>query len=151
MLALLTPFAWGQKYSMTFVCPGAKQNDSVLYIGQHYRDGFITLDSASVDKDNTYTFSGRRKWSTGIYALYGKEAKKSMMDFTIDGSQKFSIRLTPTNEVADPQKDIVGSPANQAMYTYINKENWARKQARDIDKRKKSGDVKVKEEAERDM
>ena len=151
MLALLTPFAWGQKYSMTFVCPGAKQNDSVLYIGQHYRDGFITLDSAKVDKDNTYTFSGRRKWSTGIYALYGKEAKKSMLDFTIDGSQKFSIHLTPTNEVADPQKDIVGSPANQAMYTYINKENWARKQARDIDKRKKSGDVKVKEEAERDM
>lgn len=150
LLLLLTP-VFGQKYKMTFVVPKDKQNDSVLYMGQHYRDGFITMDSATVGKDDSYTFSGRRKWETGIYALYGKEAKKSLLDFTIDGSQSFTIRLTPSWEVADPQKDIVGSAANQAMFTYINRDKQARKQAKDIEQRKKSIDAKVKEEAEQDM
>ena len=59
MLALLTPFAWGQKYSMTFVCPGAKQKDSPLNIGQHSREGFNTRERAREEKDNTNMYSGR--------------------------------------------------------------------------------------------
>ena len=77
LLALLTPLAWGQKYSITFVFPNTEKHDSVMYIGQHFRDGFITMDSARGDNNGNYTFSGRRKWDTGIYALYGKEAKDS--------------------------------------------------------------------------
>ncbi|MBR3725306.1 MAG: DUF5106 domain-containing protein [Bacteroidales bacterium] len=122
-----------------------------MYIGQHFRDGFITMDSARGDNNGNYTFSGRRKWDTGIYALYGKEGKKSLLDFTIDGSQKFTIRLSPSNEVADPQKDIVGSPANQIMFSFLKREDQAKKQAREIDKKKKSGDAKVKDEAEKEM
>lgn len=151
LLALLTPLAWGQKYSITFVFPNTEKHDSVMYIGQHFRDGFVTLDSARGDNNGNYTFIGRRKWDTGIYALYGKEAKKSLLDFTIDGSQKFSIRLSPSNEVADPQKDIVGSPANQIMFSFLKREDQAKKQAREIDKKKKSGDAKVKDEAEKEM
>ena len=151
LLAFLTPLAWGQKYSITFVFPNTEKHDSVMYIGQHFRDGFVTLDSARGDNNGNYTFSGRRKWDTGIYALYGKEAKKSLLDFTIDGSQKFTIRLSPSNEVADPQKDIVGSPANQIMFSFLKREDQAKKQAREIDKKKKSGDAKVKDEAEKEI
>ena len=86
-----------------------------------------------------------------MYALYGKEDKKARLDFTIDGSQKFEFHLTPSNEVTDPQKDIIGSAANQAMYTFINRENEAKKQARDINQRKKSDDAKVKDEADKEM
>ncbi len=151
LLALLTPLAWGQKYSITFVFPNTEKHDSVMYIGQHFRDGFVTLDSARGDNNGNYTFSGRRKWDTGIYALYGKEAKKSLLDFTIDGSQKFTVRLSPSNEVADPQKDIVGSPANQTMFSFLKREDQAKKQAREIEKKKKSGDAKVKDKAEKEM
>ncbi len=148
---MIAPVAQGQKYNMKFVIPNAKQYDSVLYLGQHYRDDFITLDSAKLNKDHSYTFTGRRKWGTGIYALYAKDAKKSYLDFTIDGSQKFTINLTPSWQIENPQTDIVGSPANQAMFTFTNRESQARKQARDIEKRLKSPDVKVKKEAEHDM
>ncbi len=151
LLALLTPAVWGQRYKMVFVMPPSGTRDSVMYIGQHYRDGFVKMDSASLDKEGTYTFSGRHRWDRGIYALIGQDGKKGVMDFTIDGSQTFTFTLNAQGGVTDPQKDIVGSPANQAMYTYINRDSQARKQAKDIDRRKKSGDATVKAEAEREM
>ena len=161
IIALLTwaflPLANAQKYEMTFVIPKEGQPDSILYIGQHYRDHFVVLDSAIVrqrtsrgEKDS-YTFAGKYKWETGIYALLTREAKKSIIDFTIDGSQRFTIYLTPSHEVKDPVRDIVGSPANQVMFTYSNKLEEAKRRVRDIDQRKKSADAKVKEEAENDM
>ena len=145
------PLANAQKYEMKFVTPKDGQHDSMLYIGQHYRDHFIILDSTRIDKNDAYIFAGKRKWETGIYALLQKDAKKSIIDFTIDGSQRFTINLTASNEVADPQKDIVGSVANQMMFTYINRRDEAMKRVRDIERRKKSTDAKVKEEAENDM
>ena len=152
LLALiLPPLTYAQKYEMSFVMPQEGVHDSMLYIGQHYRDQFRVLDSARLDKKGTYTFAGNRKWETGIYALLQKDAKKSLIDFTIDGSQRFTIRLTEANEVANPKKDIVGSPANQAMHSYLNKLQEATKKAREIDQRKKSADPKIKQEAEEEM
>ena len=158
LLALVSiPFANAQKYEMTFVIPKEGQPDSVLYIGQHFRDQFIVMDSAKVSCRNSkgvldsYRFTGNHKWETGIYALFQREAKKSIIDFTIDGSQRFTIYLTAQYEVIDPQRHIVGSAANQVMFTCINKENEAKRRVRDIDQRKKSTDIKVKEEAEQDM
>lgn len=151
LIALLIPAVWGQKYKMTFVVPKAGPKDTMMYIGQHYRDEFVILDSTRAAEGDTYVFSGRHKWEKGIYALIGQDRKKGLMDFTIDGSQVFMFNLTPGVEMANPQKDIVGSAANQAMYTYINRINQARKQVRDIEQRKKSPDAKVKAEAEHDM
>ncbi len=159
VIALLTwalaPMASAQKYEMTFVIPQGGEKDSVLYIGQHYRDQFKILDSTRVKKnakgDDSYTFAGKRKWETGIYALLAKDAKKSIIDFTIDGSQRFTINMSAAKEVVDPMKDVVGSTANQVMFVYNNKLEEAKGRVRDIEKRKKSTDVKVKEEAENDM
>ena len=152
LLALiLSPLTYAQKYEMSFVMPQEGVHDSMLYIGQYYRDQFRVMDSARLDKKGSYTFTGNRKWETGIYALLQKDAKKSLIDFTIDGSQRFTIRLTASNEVANPKKDIVGSPANQAMHSYLNKLQEATKRAREIDQRKKSSDPKVKQEAEEEM
>ena len=151
LLALaLVPAASAQRYEMTFVVPKGGERDSVLYIGQHYRDQFRILDSARVGKRNgvdAYTFSGRRKWETGIYALLQRDAKKAITDFTIDGSQRFTLHLTPSGEVTD----IVGSPANEVMTAYTNKLEEAKRRVRDIEQRRKSADTKVKEEAEKDM
>jgi len=150
LVAAIAPCSMAQRYEMKFVFPQGETRDSMLYLGQHYRDGFVTLDSATVGKGNTYTFQGKRSWPTGVYALFGKEAKNALLDFTIDGSQKFTLRLNAQNGVTDPQKDITGSAANQAMFAFNNHEEQARKQARDINQRKKSNDVKVKEEADKE-
>jgi len=149
VLFSLMPILHAQKYDMSFQLPAA--TDSVLYLGQHYRDQFITLDSAVRGKDNTYRFVGKRKFETGMYAIYTQEAKKALMDFTIDGSQRFSIRANASYEVNDPKTDISGSPANQSMYSYINHFNQGRKKAKEIEQRKKSSDPQVKAQADKDM
>lgn len=148
-LISLLPILHAQRYEMTFRLPGA--SDSLLYLGQHYRDRFVALDSAAPSKDHTYRFAGKGKFETGMYALYNKEAQKALFEFTIDGSQRFSIRANTAFEVANPKADISGSPANQAMHTYINRFNQARKQARDLEQLKKSADAQIKSKAEKDI
>lgn len=145
----MIPALMAQKYEITFTFPGV--SDSVLFIGQHYRDGFIDIDSTSRSSNGTYTFQGKRKFETGIYVVYQRNAQKGLLDFTIDGSQRFSMKATADNHIANPATDIIGSPANQAIYAYINKVNSAKQQVKDIDQRKKSSDAKVRAQAEKDM
>lgn len=149
ILVSLLQVLHAQRYEMSFQLPGA--TDSILYLGQHYRDQFITLDSAVVGKENTYRFAGKHKFETGMYALYQKEAKKALLEFTIDGSQRFSIRTNSDFEVLDPKTDISGSAANQAMHTYINRFNQARKRSKELEQLKKSSDPQLKENAEKEM
>lgn len=147
---------FAQKYDMRFLLP--KVGDSVLYIAQHYRDQLVILDSCVLGNGkanlfktngdpNTYVFSGKRNWETGIYAIVGQDRKKSMFDFTIDGSQRFTLEFSPSFELVK----AVGSPANEAMYTYIAKIDIAKHRVREIEAKKKSSDPKVKAEAEKDM
>ncbi len=149
ILFSLVPLLHAQKYEMTFQLPAA--SDSILYLGQHYRDRFTPLDSAVRGPDNTYRFAGKRKFETGMYALFNKEAKKALFEFTIDGSQRFSVRTDSAFSVHNPKTDISGSHAMQQMYTYINRINQAKKQAKEIEQRKKSSEPKVKAQANEDM
>lgn len=149
LLAAALP-SMAQKYEICFVQQSCGTNDTLYYLGRHHRDHLQPLDSA-VMRDGTLLFKGSRKWKTGIYTLYRAGNKKSPFDFTIDGSQRFTIQVDDKWQVADPAKHISGSPANQAMFTYLNKFNQAKVQARDIDKRKKSSDPQAKAAAEKEM
>ena len=147
-LLLLLAGAQAQKYEIKFILPDDSYADSLFYIGQHYRDNLTPIDSARV-VGNCVTFKGKKNWETGIYALYPKGQKKQMMDFTIDGSSRFTIRMDRPGHVADPRRDISGSPANSAMIAFQNHFNEARQRSRDIDKRLKTPDTKAAAEQER--
>ena len=73
------------------------------------------------------------------------------MDFTIDGSCRFTIRINSDWGVTDPQHDISGSPANQVMYTYINRVAEAKRRVKDIEQRKRSSVPATREAAEKEM
>ena len=156
LLATLFLPCQAQKYKMRFDIPDATAD--TLYIGYHYREQALIVDSA-IRQDKTvgstrygvYTFMGNKPWETGMYTLFERGAKKTMMDFTIDGSQQFTIVTTPTYGVANPEKDIKGAEANKVMFLYNNRIAEARKQARDIDERKKSTDPEVRKKAEKEM
>ena len=156
LLATLLLPCQAQKYKMRFDIPDATAD--TLYIGYHYREQALIVDSA-IRQDKTvgstrygvYTFMGNKPWETGMYTLFERGAKKTMMDFTIDGSQQFTIVTTPTYGVANPEKDIKGSEANKVMFQYNNRIAEARKQAREIDERKKSTDPGVRKKAEKEM
>ena len=146
----LLPFlAPAQKYEMRFDLP--KHDTGTYYIGYHYRDELVPLDSTVVNAkgslDRVAVFKGNRKWETGIYALYRKGDKKPITDFTIDGSQRFFIPLGPSDEVLTNR--ITGSEANKVMFTYKEKMKEAGARARDIEKRKK--DPASKAEAEKEL
>lgn len=146
---LLSPEAWGQKYEITFKIP--KHQAGTYYIGQHYRDELVAMDSTELKPGTsvpeTIVFKGNRKWATGIYALYRSGDKKPVTDFTIDGSQRFTIPLAPTSDVMTDK--ITGSEANKAMFVYKDKLREANERSRDIEKRKK--DPATKAQAEKEM
>lgn len=135
--------AGAQQYSITFKLDGCK--DSVLYIARHYRDAFEMVDSA-VLKQGAYTFTGSKALNRGVYALVRQGREKSIGDFVIDGSQRFTI-TADENMTASTVK-VKGSESNQQMFTYIATVQDAKKQMNDIRERKKNADTKVAAEAE---
>ena len=142
----LAPDTAAQKYEMIFEVP--KHDTGTYYIGYHYRDELVALDSTVLNagsaSTHTLVFKGNRKWQTGIYALYGRGDQKPITDFTIDGSQRFTLPLNVSDEVV--VDGIKGSEANKVMFTYHNKLNEARNRARDIEKRKKDPSTRVQAE-----
>ena len=150
-LVLLAPAARGQKYEMRFEMP--KHQPGMYYIGYHYRDELVPLDSVQSVPGNSSSaevvaiFKGNRKWETGIYVLYRQGDKKPVTDFTIDGSQRFTIHLSPSDDVITDM--IKGSEANKAMFLYKDKLREANNRSREIEKMKK--DPATKAQAEKDM
>ena len=151
LLVSLAPQARAQKYEMRFEMP--KHQPGMYYIGYHYRDELVPLDSVqaipgrSSSAEVVALFKGNRKWETGIYTLWKKGGKKPITDFTIDGSQRFTLSLSPAEEVLPEW--VTGSEANKVMFTYDQKLREAKGRAREIDKRKK--DPTTKAQAEKEM
>ncbi|MBQ0015401.1 MAG: DUF5106 domain-containing protein [Bacteroidales bacterium] len=151
ILTTLTSLA--QNYEITFNVN--KPLEETLYIGQHFRDDFVIVDSAKAQKPGVYVFKGKRQWTPGIYSLIhygsGKEAskKKSYTDFTIDGSFKFTINCDSSFNAA--KMKVKGCKANELMYAYIARNAEARNQAREIQKRQKSEDTNIRNKATQEM
>ena len=145
-LLLIPMMLQAQSYEITIKLD--KPTDDILYIGQHFRDEIILLDSTK-RQGNKYIFKGKRNWDTGIYALIHQDKKKTISDFTIDGKQKFSLSFDSTLKAEGVS--VKGCPANTAMFAFLARNNKARAQASEINLRKKSSDPSVKAQAEKDL
>ena len=115
--------ASGQQYSFTFKLEG--RTDTMMYIGQYYRDAVTLVDSAK-SKNGTYVFKGNRKWERGMYALVGQDGKKAVSDFCIDGSLKFSISGDAKLKASTVK--VKGCQVNSQMYEYLAVEEAAKKE-----------------------
>ena len=95
ILIILTILSLGtaasaQKYSFTFKTD--KATDSVMYLGQHFRDKLIILDTAKVEK-GVVRFDGTRQWKRGVYVLIDQTKNKGVLDFMVDDSQIMTFTL----------------------------------------------------------
>lgn len=145
ILLLAAAFGAGaQSYSFTFNLEGME--DSMLYIGRHYRDAVTLMDSARRAANGSYTFRGKQKWERGIYALVRQDRTKQVGDFAIDGSLKFTIsgdsKLTPSTVT------VKGCLSNQQMFSYMTTVQAARREAEEIRARKKDPATKAQAEAD---
>ena len=113
-----------QGYKLTFT--SSSLADGKIYLGQHFRDEFKVLDSATA-ANGTLVFSGKKKIDTGIYVLL-KDKKTQMFDFVIDDSRTFTIAFDENYSNAGMK--VTGSKANTLMYQYLAKLDWAREQSK---------------------
>ena len=124
--------AAAQQYSFTFQPAGLE--DTMLYIGRHYRDEVQLLDSTR-PATKGYLFAGKRTWQRGVYALVRQDRKTVLTDFLIDDSRVFT--LSGDNKMSATSVKVKGSKANIAMFDYMATQQRAVKEA---DSLKKAGD-----------
>ena len=140
---LLPALASAQNYNIEFTSPSIEMQQ--YYIGQHFRDTFILIDSVQAQKGKV-VFSGKKKLDTGVYTLLDKE-KKKIFDFMVDDSRKFSIAFDENHSNAGMK--VTGSKANTLMFQYMAKLDWANEQGKAINEKKK--DPAQKDAASKEM
>ena len=143
MSATAAAAAGGNAYSITVKV--ANPTDSVLYLGQHFRDEVRLLDSARLN-GGAYTFSGNRKWQRGIYALVRQDRKKTLADICIDGTQRFSISGDENLKAGSVK--VKGCPVNEQMFKYIATIEDGRRQLNELREKQKDPATKAKAEAD---
>lgn len=131
ILIILTILSLGtaasaQKYSFTFKTD--KATDSVMYLGQHFRDKLIILDTAKVEK-GVVRFDGTRQWKRGVYVLIDQTKNKGVLDFMIDDSQTITFTLKGNST------KVKGSESNQKMFDFLAYEESARAKAKELEER----------------
>lgn len=119
VLYCCTSFA--QQYSFLIQPKGLE--DTVLYVGRHYRDEVQLLDSTARSKKG-YRFEGRRTWERGVYAVVRQDRKTVLTDFLVDDSRSFTLAGNAKMEAASVK--VKGSAANRLMFEYMAKQQWAR-------------------------
>ena len=70
-------------------------NDSSIYLGYHYGDGFFILDTTQLDANGKAEFSGNKTLPGGIYFLLFPQGQ--YFDFLIDKDQNFAIKTDTAN------------------------------------------------------
>jgi len=132
-------------YDITF--KSGALTDAQYYIGQHFRDTFVIIDSA-VAKNGTARFARTKKTlPRGVYTLIDPTKKKKMFDFMVDDSRNFTITFDGT--YSNKGMTVKGSQANTLMYSYMTKHDWANERAKEIRERLKV--ESTKEAAQKDM
>ena len=119
------------QYKIAFSSPSL--NGGTYYIGQHFRDTFIIVDS-STSQNNAVTFAGKQKLSTGVYTLLDSQ-KKQIFDFMVDDSRNFSIAFDEKH--SNEGMSVKGSKANTVMFNYMAKQDWAHAKSKEINELKK--------------
>ena len=123
-LLLFCLSASAQQYSFGFRPAGLE--DTLLYIGQHYRDEVRLVDSTRLTKQG-YLFKGSLLWERGIYALVRQDRQTVLTDFLVDDSRSFTISGDANLTAASVK--VKGSKANELMYSYIATQEAARHEA----------------------
>ncbi len=143
LLAFGFPLRAQNSYDLTFKSPFLTEEK--YYIGQHFRDKFIIVDS-TLRNAATLRFTRNKPLTKGVYALLNSK-KSKMFDFMIDDSRKFTIEFD--EKFTNAGMKVKGSQANTLMFQYMAKLDWANGRSKDINARLK--DPATKEAAEKEM
>ena len=116
ILTLLSIYSISNAQQYRIVVQPAGLDDTMLYIGRHYRDEVQLLDSTR-HTSKGYLFRGNQTSPRGIYALVRQDRKTVLTDFLIDDSRSFTLSGDASMSAASIK--VKGSKANQLMFEYM--------------------------------
>jgi len=121
---------------LIFNIKDCKEDKMLLVI--HFKDKFMLKDSAFNTGKGVYIFEREEKYDEGLYSLVSG-SKVRLLDFIMDGSQKFTYNLDTTGNVIN--YSVIGSPENAEMLRFQQKTVEAKKEMSDWDKKRKEFDT----------
>jgi len=129
---------------ITFNIKNCMEDKMLLVI--HFKDKFMLRDSAFNKGKGVFVFEGEGRYDEGLYSLVSGN-KIRMLDFIMDGSQKFTYNLDTAGNLNN--YSVVGSPENVEMLRFQQKTVEAKKMMSEWDiKRKEFAEKEMKDSAE---
>ncbi|HWY98288.1 MAG TPA: redoxin domain-containing protein [Bacteroidia bacterium] len=102
-----------KKHVIKFTIKGLK--NTVCYLGGHYGDHDFIYDTAKVDANGNFQFSGDKELDGGVYFIISAD-KKKLFEFIIDKEQKFSMQADTTDYLKTMK--VLGSEENSLFYQF---------------------------------
>lgn len=105
----------GDGYNIKGKVKGVK--DTLIFLGNYYGDKQYLKDTAKVDGNGNFVFSGNETLPGGIYLVV--TPRKSYFELIIDKEQNFSFETDTANFIKNMK--LKGSQDNILFYQYLNK------------------------------
>ena len=132
-------------HKLVFNIKDCKEEQMLLAI--QFKEKFLLKDSALNKGKGVFVFEGDGKYDEGMYSLISGESKTRMLDFLIDGSQKFTYNLDTTGNVN--HYSVVGSPENADMLHFQQKTVEAKRKMKEwSEKRKEFSETEMPDSVE---
>jgi peroxiredoxin len=100
----------------------------------HFNGRLMLKDSAFNNGKGVFVFERDEKYDEGIYSLVSG-SKKSMLDFIMDGTQRFTYNFDTIGDVHN--YSVIGSPENSEMLRFQQKAGDAKKKMMEWGKKRK--------------
>jgi thioredoxin-related protein len=133
---------WESGHKLVFNIKDCK--DAQILLVTLFRDKHILKDSATNNGKGTFVFEGEREFDAGLYTLVSSK-KTILLNFIMDGSQKFTYNLDTTGNVNN--NSVIGSPENEEMLRFSKKTVAAQMNMRDWELKRKEFETKGKSDS----
>lgn len=131
LVTFMTLCAYTQEYEIKLKIHGVK--DSVVYLGHHFGEKKLVVDTARINSNGEAVFSGNKKLAKGIYLIVMPSRNMTYFEILIGEQQKFSVETDTTNFVKTMK--IKGSKENIAFNQYQNLMSEIQNQRFELDKK----------------
>ena len=117
ILSLFVNFSFAgelESYKIKFKINGI--SDTIVYLGHHYGNKNIVVDTANVDKNGSGVFKGTKKLNGGIYFIVMPSFNNNFFEIVVDKDMDFSFETDTVNFVESMK--IKSSEENQVFNDY---------------------------------
>lgn len=114
LLTTLKVYAAPKGYRISVKLTESK--DTTLYLAHYYGNKQYLDDTAFINKQGIFEFTGEEKLQEGMYIIAG-QGKNRYFDFFLTGSQVIEFKCNPIDVIGT--MEVKGSEENKQFYNYI--------------------------------